>query len=205
MKKTEKSISLPLWFKIYQYMMIYQVSLFGKMRVYGYNQVKKHKANVTLHFRFSEWVYFVTDEMQCKFGANRPIVWVSLGKNCASLTWEQLSQFYMETILPVSLGNNRENQATFTWEHLCECHLGTIVSVLLRNNHASLTWEQLCQSQLKTIIPVSLGKIQVSLTWEQSHQSHLSTIVEIIGNNNDKKNIDSNNINININTIIILI
>ena len=41
MKKSEKSISLPLCFEIYQYVMIYQVSLFGKVEVHGYNQVKK--------------------------------------------------------------------------------------------------------------------------------------------------------------------
>ena len=53
-------------------MMIYQVSIFGKVGVHGYNQVKKHKTNVTLHSRFSEWVYFVTDGTQYNFGANRP-------------------------------------------------------------------------------------------------------------------------------------
>ena len=53
-------------------MMIYQVSLFGKVGVHGYNQVKKHKTNVTLHSIFSEWVYFVTDRMQYNFGANSP-------------------------------------------------------------------------------------------------------------------------------------
>ena len=51
-------------------MMIYQVGLFGKVGVHGYNQVKKHKTNVTLHSRFSEWVYFVTDGTQYNFGAN---------------------------------------------------------------------------------------------------------------------------------------
>ena len=56
---------------MYQYMMIYQVSLFGKVEVHGYNQVKKHKTNVPLHSRFSEWAYFVTNRRQYNFGANR--------------------------------------------------------------------------------------------------------------------------------------
>ena len=45
-------------------MMIYQFSIFGKVGVHGYNQIKKHKTNVTLHSRFFEWVYFVMDRMQ---------------------------------------------------------------------------------------------------------------------------------------------
>ena len=52
--------------------MIYQVSLFGKVGVHGYNQVKKHKTNVTLHSRFCEWVYFVTGETHYSFGGNSP-------------------------------------------------------------------------------------------------------------------------------------
>ena len=57
----------------YQYMMIYQVSLFGKVGVHGYNQVKKHKTNVTLHSRFSEWVYFFMDGVQYNLGATDPL------------------------------------------------------------------------------------------------------------------------------------
>ena len=34
------------------------------------------------------------------------------------------------------LGNNR---ASVTWEELCQCHLGTIVPVALGNNPASAT------------------------------------------------------------------
>ena len=51
-------------------MLIYQVSVFGKVGVHGYNQVKKHKTNVPLHSRFSECVYFVTDRRQYNLGAN---------------------------------------------------------------------------------------------------------------------------------------
>ena len=70
------------------------------------------------------------------------------------------------------LGNNC---TSLTWEQLCQSHLGTIVPVSLRNNPAILTLEQLCQSHLGTMVPVSLGKqsyqshlrnICASLIWE---------------------------------------
>ena len=63
------------------------------------------------------------------------------------------------------LGNNR---ASVTWEQLCQFHLGTIVPVSLRNNPSSLTWEQTRQYHLRTIVPVSLENNPASLTWEQS-------------------------------------
>ena len=65
-------------------MMIYQVSIFGKVGVHGYNQIKKHKTNVTLHSRFSEWVYFVTDGKQYNFGANRSDVLENSHRNICS-------------------------------------------------------------------------------------------------------------------------
>ena len=75
--------------------------------------------------------------------------------------------------MPVSLGNNC---VSLTWEQLCQSHLKTIVSVSLGNNCVSLTWEQLRQSHLKTIVPVSHGNNCASLTWGQLCQSHLGTI-----------------------------
>ena len=44
------------------------------------------------------------------------IVPVSLWKNRASATWEQLSQGHLGTIVPVSPGNNHD---IFIWEQLC--------------------------------------------------------------------------------------
>ena len=79
---------------------------------------------------------------------------VSLGNNFASLTWEQLCQSHLGTIVPVSLKNNC---VSLTWEQLCQSHLGTIAPVPLENNCASFSWKQLCQSHLGTIVPVSLG------------------------------------------------
>ena len=91
------------------------------------------------------------------------IVPVSLGNNRVSVTWEQSFQSNLRTIVPVSLGINR---ASLAWEQLCQCHLGTNFPVSRRNNCASVTWEELCQCykdqqcqfHLETILLVQFGK-----------------------------------------------
>ena len=35
----------------------------------------------------------------------------------------------------------RNNRASVTWEQLCQCHLATIVPASFENNRASVTWE----------------------------------------------------------------
>ena len=82
---------------------------------------------------------------------------------------------------------HRNNRANVTWEQLCQCHLGTIVPVSFRNNRASFTWEISCQPHLGTVVPsrlgttvsVSLGNDFINVTQEQLRGCHLGTIVPV--------------------------
>ena len=110
-------------------------------------------------------------ETQNPLGNNVPM---SLGNICASVTWEQLCQSHLGTIVP--------------------SRLGITVPVSLGNDFTSVTLEQLQGCHLRTIVPVSLGSIvsvslgncRGSVPWVQLYQFHLGTILPVQFGNKSK-------------------
>ena len=70
---------------------------------------------------------------------------VSLENHCASVPWKKLCQCDLETIVPVSFGNNCarvncDNCSSVAWEQSRHSHFGIIVPVSLRIFWASVTF-----------------------------------------------------------------